>query len=60
MVPKSLGNIDSNLLIPSKAWSDKEEYDSVAKNLVSKFQANFEQYDLGDEEIRNAGPSTLI
>ena len=59
MVPKSLGNIDSNLLIPSKAWSDKEEYDSVAKNLVSKFQANFEQYDLGDEEIRNAGPSTL-
>lgn len=59
MVPKSLGNIDSNLLIPSKAWSDKEEYDSVAKNLVSKFQANFEQYDLGDEEIRNAGPSIV-
>ena len=60
MVPKSLGNIDSNLLIPSKAWSDKEEYASVANNLVSKFQANFEQYDLGDEEIRNAGPSALI
>ena len=52
--------ICANLLIPSKAWSDKEEYDSVAKNLVSKFQANFEQYDLGDEEIRNAGPSALI
>ena len=60
MVPKSLGNIDPNLLIPSKAWSDKEEYDSVAKNLVSKFQANFEQYDLGDEEIRNAGPSIIV
>ena len=57
MVPKSLGDIDSNLLIPAKAWSNKDEYDSVAKNLVGKFQANFQEYDLGDSDIRNAGPS---
>ena len=51
------GDIDSNLLIPAKAWSYKDEYDSVAKNLVGKFQANFQEYDLGDSDIQNAGTS---
>ena len=56
MVPKSLGDIDSNLLIPAKAWSNKDEYDSVAKNLVEKFQANFAEYEINDDLIKNSGP----
>ncbi len=57
MVPQSLGDIDSALLIPAKVWKDQEEYRETAKDLVKKFQKNFEQYDLGDSEVRNAGPN---
>ena len=56
MVPQTLGDIDSNLLIPSKAWKDQDEYHTTAIELVKKFQKNFEQYDLGDAEVLNAGP----
>ena len=56
MVPQTLGDIDPNLLIPSKAWKDQEGYRATAIELVKKFQENFKQYDLGDAEVRNAGP----
>jgi len=56
MVPQTLGDIDSNLLIPLKAWKDQDEYHTTAIELVKKFQKNFEQYDLGDAEVLNAGP----
>jgi ATP-dependent phosphoenolpyruvate carboxykinase len=56
MVPQTLGDIDSNLLIPSRAWKDQDEYHTTAIELVKKFQKNFEQYDLGDAEVLNAGP----
>jgi len=56
LVPKLLGDIDANLLIPDKVWQDQGEYRSTAIELVKKFQKNFEQYDLGDSEVRNAGP----
>ncbi|MBT4306922.1 MAG: phosphoenolpyruvate carboxykinase (ATP) [Candidatus Marinimicrobia bacterium] len=57
MVPQSLGDIDPNILIPEKAWTDSEAYHGIAKALVQKFQKNFEQYDLGHSEIRDAGPT---
>ena len=53
LVPKLLGDIDANLLIPDKVWQDQGEYRSTAIELVKKFQKNFEQYDLGDSEVRN-------
>jgi len=57
MVPQSLADIDSEVLIPAKVWKDQEEYRDTAIELVNKFQKNFKQYDLGDSEIRNAGPT---
>jgi len=57
MVPQSLGDVSSGLLIPAKAWKDQDEYRETAIALVEKFQKNFEQYDIGDSEVRNAGPS---
>ncbi|MDG2398188.1 MAG: phosphoenolpyruvate carboxykinase (ATP) [Candidatus Marinimicrobia bacterium] len=56
MVPQCLGDIDPGILVPEKAWKDKNEYNNIAKKLVKKFQKNFEQYDLGDAEILSAGP----
>ena len=56
MVPQRLGDIDPGILVPAKAWKDQNEYNNIAKELVKKFQKNFEQYDLGDAEILSAGP----
>ena len=56
MVPQRLGDIDPDILVPAKAWKDQNEYNNIAKKLVKKFQKNFEQYDLGDAEVLNAGP----
>ena len=59
MVPKTLSDIDSNLLIPAKIWKDQTVYGSTANNLVRKFQRNFDQYDLGDRKVREAGPKEI-
>ena len=56
-VPNTLGDIDPNLLNPLKAWKDVEEYHRSARELIQKFQDNYKMYDLGDENILNAGPS---
>ena len=58
-VPKTLGDIDPNLLNPLKAWKDVEEYHRSARELILKFQDNYKMYDLGDEKILNAGPSFI-
>ncbi len=56
-IPISLGEIDSNLLNPIRAWDNLDEYHTTAKELVEKFQTNYKQYDLGDTAVLNAGPS---
>ncbi|MBT3180760.1 MAG: phosphoenolpyruvate carboxykinase (ATP) [Candidatus Marinimicrobia bacterium] len=55
-IPKTLGDIDSNLLNPVRAWNNLNEYHATAKDLVRKFQENYKQYDLGDVAVLNAGP----
>ncbi len=60
LVPKTLGDIDASLLIPKNIWADEEAYRSTAMDLVNKFQDNFTQYDLGDEYVRDAGPSITV
>ena len=56
-IPKSLGEIDSNLLNPLKSWEDPDQYHKAAKELVQKFKDNYKNYDLGDKSILNAGPN---
>ena len=58
-VPTKLHDIDSDILIPSKAWSSKEDYIKIAVSLVEKFQNNFREYNIADENIRNAGPKLI-
>jgi len=60
MVPKTLSQIDSNLLIPAKIWDDQTLYKNIANELVRKFQKNFEEYDLGDPNLRLAGPKQVL
>ena len=55
-VPIRLDEIGDDLLIPSNAWKDKNEYDKIAKTLVGKFNDNFSKYNIDDIDIINAGP----
>ena len=56
-IPKSLGEIDNSILNPLQAWTNESEYHSVARELVKKFQENYNKYDLGDPEVLQAGPT---
>ena len=56
-IPTSLGDIDSKLLNPMRAWTDPDHYRTTAEDLVKKFQKNYQQYDLGDKAVHRAGPA---
>ena len=56
-IPTSLGDINSKLLNPMRAWNDSDQYRTTAEDLVKKFQKNYQKYDLGDEAVHRAGPA---
>lgn len=56
-VPINLTDIGLNVLKPELAWNGNDEYHNTAISLVSKFQANYKLYDLGDKSLLKAGPS---
>ncbi len=56
-VPQAVSGVDSGLLNPREAWSDKADYDATARNLVNQFIENFAQFaDHVDEGVRQAAP----
>ena len=55
-VPTSLDDLGPETLLSAKAWSDLEEYKSVAEQLVNKFQENFKEFNIDDDKIIKAGP----
>ena len=40
-------------------WKNEKDYFSAAKELTEKFQANFAEYDINDELVKNAGPANI-
>ncbi len=57
-VPKTLGDIDPNLLNPRNAWSDKDVFDAQRDKLAAMFIENFHRYDGngGEFDYASAGP----
>ena len=55
-IPTSLSGIDPNILNPEKSWGNADEYHATAQKLVKKFLDNFEQYNLTDPALLEAGP----
>lgn len=44
MIPKSLPGVPSEVLNPRETWADKAAYDRTAKELVARFEKNFESF----------------
>jgi len=57
-VPKTLGDINPELLNPRNAWEDKEEFDKTRDKLAEMFIENFKRYQDADNEFdfSEAGP----
>ncbi len=55
-IPKQLENIREEILLPTNAWKNVDEYHKTAKQLAEKFQKNFKQYNIDDPAIYAAGP----
>jgi phosphoenolpyruvate carboxykinase (ATP) len=55
-VPTSLAGVESGILAPRAAWSDKTAYDNTARELAGKFNENFKQYATEQKELIEAGP----
>ncbi len=54
-VPTNVDGVESKLLNPIETWKDAESYQAYLKELVQKFQNNFEKFDVG-HDIISAGP----
>ncbi len=57
-VPKTLGDINPNVLNPRNAWENKEEFDKKRDQLAQMFIDNFKKYQTEDSEFdySAAGP----
>lgn len=57
LMPTECPNVPHEILRPRNAWTDKDAYDAMAKNLAAQFVKNFEKYASGaNEEILAAAP----
>ncbi len=61
-IPKQLNGLESELLNPQNAWTDKDAYHKQAEMLANKFIANFNAFTDNDEGKRLAsyGPQVVL
>ncbi len=57
-IPTACREVPNELLNPRNTWADKAAYDKTAQDLVQRFVANFEKYDV-DSTILAAGPKVM-
>ena len=51
MMPAAVPGVPSEVLDPRRSWADPADYDRTARELVSRFEANFESFsgDVGED-----------
>jgi phosphoenolpyruvate carboxykinase (ATP) len=57
-VPKTIPEIDGELLDPRLSWNSQQAYEVQAKALIQQFNLNFKKFSV-DERIHAAGPSLV-
>lgn len=57
-IPNTLDGVDAQILNPRNVWDNKEEYDTIAKQLAEMFIANFNNFTDNDagKALISAGP----
>ena len=55
-IPDFCPDVPGSVLSPRDTWADHDAYDQQAHKLAELFKKNFEQFNLSDDTIRNAGP----
>ena len=54
-IPESVPGIPDEVLDPRQSWADKAAYDRMARELVARFEANFQTFrDAVGEDVRAA------
>jgi phosphoenolpyruvate carboxykinase (ATP) len=57
-IPTELSGVPAGVLDPRSTWSDPAAYDNMARNLIQRFQDNFEQFrGTISEEVVASGPA---
>ena len=55
-VPHACPDVPKEVLQPRQTWADKGAYDSTARELTQRFEANFKQFEsLVDDDVKEAG-----
>lgn len=57
-IPKTCPNVPDEVLQPRETWSDKDGYDSKAKDLAGRFHEAFKKYvEHVTDDVKKAGPN---
>ncbi len=55
LVPENVPDVPNEVLSPRNTWSDKGGYDTTARGLAQRFEANFEQFEAAvDDKVKAA------
>ena len=55
LVPEAVPDVPNEVLSPRNTWSDKGGYDTAARGLAQRFEANFEQFENAvDDKVKAA------
>jgi len=56
LIPDAVPDVPKEVLNPKETWADKGGYDSTARDLAQRFEANFEQFnDAVTDDVKAAG-----
>ena len=56
LIPDAVPDVPKEVLNPKETWADKKGYDSAARDLAQRFEANFEQFNEAvTADVRAAG-----
>ena len=59
MIPKGVSRVPSEILDPSKSWSNKEEFKTTLNGLANEFKKSFDRYKSDNSaRLLQGGPVT--
>jgi phosphoenolpyruvate carboxykinase (ATP) len=58
LIPRNVPGVPASLLRPQDAWSDREGYEALSKQLARDLVENFANFPEAPEAVRQAGPAT--